>query len=241
MMINEAFDSTFITAVSEAFDEEYGFINEKEAVEYRHEFSEKFRHGLGRLLNLAEQSYVRFGKKMIRRGLAVALIALMMISACGIVYAMGNVIINWTTVKSEEGKDNLSVWFEAENTEGTVFEKALYKPQVPEGMTEISEDYYPEALLYNVEYRTSDDKIIKYIEAIGVTDEGKYFGVKVEGMLVEEVMVGECSGTHYYDGDTNENTLLWTDGSTLFALSGEMDYETMVKMAENLELVNKVD
>ena len=45
MMINEAFDSTFITAVSEAFDEEYGFINEKEAVEYRHEFSEKFRHG----------------------------------------------------------------------------------------------------------------------------------------------------------------------------------------------------
>ena len=154
---------------------------------------------------------------------------------------MGNVIINWTNIKSEDEKDNLSVWFESENHSDVEIEKALYKPKAIDELTEVSEDFDPEVPIYVIEYKTKDNKTARYEEIIGVTEEGHYFGVKVDGELAEEVQIGESSGMRYYNENRNENTLLWTDGYTLFSLSGELDFETMVKMAESLEFVKNIE
>jgi hypothetical protein len=150
-------------------------------------------------------------------------------------------MIKWTNKKSEHEKDNLSVWFESENHNEVEIEKALYKPKAIDELTEISEEFDPELPSYVIEYKTKDNKTVKYEEIIGVTEEIHYFGVKVEGEPAEEVQIGENSGMRYYNESRNENTLLWTDGYTLFSLSGELDFETMVKMAESLEFVKNIE
>ena len=154
---------------------------------------------------------------------------------------MGNEMIKWTNIKSEDEKDNLSVWFESEGHNDGEIEKALYKPKAIGELTEISEEFNPELPGYAIEYKTKDNKTVKYEEIIGVTEEIHYFGVKVDGEPAEEVQIGESSGMRYYNENRNENTLLWTDGYTLFSLSGELDLETMVTMAESLEFVKNIE
>ena len=89
-------------AVCGAFKEEYDYINSSEAKEYRYDFDSKADAGLKDLLRITDHRYVHFGKRMIRRSLAAALIAVMILCSCGMVYAVGNAIVK--KVKNLTGK-----------------------------------------------------------------------------------------------------------------------------------------
>ncbi len=231
-MNNILVDQGLKEAVCGAFNEEYDYINSSEAKEYRYDFSNKADAGLKDLLRITDHRYVHFGKGMIRRSLAAALIAVMILCSCGMVYAVGNAIVNWTVSKGDLSSENWSVWFETDNPEEWDFERVVYQPQAPAELTVKSENLTKEDIpTYEVSYQTEDGNEVVYREILGITD--GYFGIKVTQNNVEEVKIGENSGQHFYD-DSGYNVLMWTDGYSLFTIEGLYDYSNMIMMAKSL-------
>ena len=231
-------DERLKTAAIDSFNEEFAVINGEGVLEYNHEFSERFKDRIAGIADMTEHNYVRFGGNMLRRSLVAALIAVMVLASCGIVYALGNAAVSWVTQRSGGSGNVWNIWFESIG-EGETYDTALYKPVTPPDLTVVSENYDAETASYEVVYNTEDGKEVAYIEVIGVNDDGKYFGASATGQNVEDVTIGYWSGKHFYNDSGNQNTLIWTDGYSLFMVDGEYDYDSMLKMCENLDVVPK--
>ena len=238
-MYNKLFSNELKEAVCSAFKEEYDYINSSEAKEYRYDFSSKAGAGFKYLLSITDHRYVHFGKRMIRRSLAAALIAVMILCSCGMVYAVGNAIVNWTLSKSDTARENWSVWFETDDPEEWDFERVVYQPKAPAGLIVKSEYMTKDDIpTYEISYQTEDGNEVIYREVLGITD--GYFGIKVTQNNVEEVKIGENSGQHFYD-DSGYNVLMWTDGYSLFTIEGLYDYSDMIMLAKSLEVKEVID
>lgn len=230
-------DERLKTAAIDSFNEEFGIIYSEEAIGYNHEFSGSFRNRINGIADMTGYTYVRFGRNMMRRSLVAAIVVVMIVASCGMAYALGSAAVNWFTQRND-GSNKWSIWFESEGDCETR-DSTIYRPTKPADLTVVRERYDSEASSYEVIYSTEDGKEVTYIEVMGVNDEGKYFGASATGQHVEDVTIGDCSGKHFFDDSGNYNTMIWTDGYSLFMIDGEYDYDAMLKMCETLEIVTE--
>lgn len=225
-------DNELKTAASMAFREEFRFINDFDTLEYKHAFSERFTRRIKEIADMSNHTYVHLGISTIRKSLAVAMITIMILGAIGIVYAAGSAVVRWTSIRNDEQKNIWSIWFDIDGIEQKGH-GGIIKPVTPEDLTIISENFDSESSTYEIIYNTADGKEVTFIEAFGVLDEGSYFSAKVTGQMEEDVTIGDYSGKHFYTLGSSENILVWTDGYSLFMISGEYDYQSMIDMAEH--------
>lgn len=225
-------DKELKAAASMAFQEEFGFINDFDTLEYKYTFSERFTRRIKEIADMSNHTYVHLGGSTIRKSLAAAMIAIMILGAIGIVYAAGSAVVRWTSIRTDEQKNIWSIWFDIDDIEQKGY-NGIIKPVTPGDLTIISENFDSESSTYEIIYNTADGEEVTFIEAFGVVDEGSYFGAKVTGQMEEDVTIGEYSGKHFYTLESSENILVWTDGYSLFMISGEYDYQSMIDMAEH--------
>lgn len=229
------FEGTLKEAACRAFEEEFSFMNDSEVSGYRHNFRNGFSSVKEECLNIAEHRYVLFGRRIIRKSLAVALIAVMIIATAGLAYALGTAVVKWTVFKPENS-EYWNVWFETDDPEEWDFKKVVYQPEAASDITVTSENLSEEEpAIYEIVYTTSDGSELRYYEILGITE--GYFGAKVTPQKVKNIKIGDFSGQHFYESNSDMNIILWTDGYSLFSLEGEYDYKAMKKMAENMKVI----
>jgi len=172
-----------------------------------------------------------------KKALSIAIVCAILLASTVGVYAIEKLIIHWNVSKATETSENWSLWFETENPDEWDFEKVVYQPVIPEGFKIADEKLSTDddITVFEVTYVSNENSEIYYREIPGITE--NYFGIKIDDANQNEnIKIGEYSGEHFSNDDGSYNVILWTDGYSLFSIEGDCDYETLLKMAENLEV-----
>ena len=126
---------------------------------------------------------------------------------------------------------------EEETETETNFEFVCKKPQwVQEGYELESEGDKGEWYEYSVCYTNQKNKPIWYEQIRG--DIGANIGFSSCGENLQEVVVNGEKGYYVPDGIANEEergNVIWADGKYLYTVSGNLEKETLIKIAESVK------
>ena len=119
-------------ALAEAITSEYQWGPQPESLCYEYTFSAEFETALGKIIKSADYKYVSIGNRRIRRALAAALIAAMIMAASVCAVSAGRAIVHWNETQNNKA-GTLDVTFEVEEPNETAEEFSYIKPETPEG------------------------------------------------------------------------------------------------------------
>ena len=216
-------------ALAEAMAEEYDWVPEPETLEYTHAFSPDFEKKMEAAACAAERSYVSVGHHRIRRAVAAALIAALILAMTAGAVAIQRILVTWNETQNDEA-GTLDVTFDVDDPNGQTGEFRYMKPQTPEGYEVVREEKYS-LTEYEIEYQDGVGNLIIYaqsgeIELMGV-------GFDNEDAEFHEIVVNGYKGYSY--SKLGSNALYWTDGTSLFRLIGTCDMETLWQMVESIK------
>ncbi|MGN1334893.1 MAG: DUF4367 domain-containing protein [Anaerovoracaceae bacterium] len=214
-------------ALAEAMLIEYRDVPEPEGLCYEYKFSVEFEDNLEKVVKSADYKYVSVGSMRIRKALAVALIAAMIMAASVCAVAAGRAIVHWNETQNDKA-GTLDVTFDVEDPNGTAGEFSYIKPETPEGYEIVLEEKYPTA--YRIQYVNSNNKTVLYSHTGGIDSMG--LGIDNEEAEFNELIINGEKGYSY--SKLGNNMLIWADEISLYQINGNCDMEVLQEMARSI-------
>lgn len=195
---------------------------------YDYAFSREFTERMRRIFVMADRQYVSVGRRRIRRAVALALAAalIMVTAACGV--AVTKPLVKWLTSENEE-QGTMDVTFEVEDPDGLTKEFRHIKPETPEGYRIVQED--KDNMSYYIEYEGEDGTVIYYTQSGAI--ESMDLSIDSENSNLQEVRINGYHGYSSFKYSTY--SLIWSDGVYLFDLAGTCNTNILDKMAMTVE------
>lgn len=195
---------------------------------YDYAFSREFTERMRRIFVMADRQYVSVGRRRIRRAVALALAAalIMVTAACGV--AVAKPLVKWLTSENEE-QGTMDVTFEVEDPDGLTKEFRHIKPETPEGYRIVQED--KDNMSYYIEYEGEDGTVIYYTQSGAI--ESMDLSIDSENSNLQEVRINGYHGYSSFKYSTY--SLIWSDGVYLFDLAGTCNTNILDKMAMTVE------
>lgn len=191
----------------------------------RAEAAQQNRRKIGRLDSERSMQYVNFGRYTMRRAVAIALVAalILALAACAIRFA-----IIWHETNNEK-QGTLDVTFELGDPTGAYKEFQYMKPMIPSGFEIVNE--YQENQVYNIEYRSiADEKQIIYSQSGGVENAG--ISIDNDDDSFKKIKINNYDG--YCIAEEDYSFIGWSDGISFFAITSNTAFETILELAESL-------
>lgn len=201
--------------------------------ECHHEFPPEFERDMKRLITQTERR--RHIRRYLQRAAAACLAVVISLST-------------WLAVDAE-ARAAFVQWIKTVYEQSVVYE--FFHSNVEQTETDyrfgwLPKDYVLESkikgdVITTIIYRSNEDVIYFTYEQAADGAQTKLFTDNVD---TEPVMVNGAEGEFYLPQDSTEsNSLVWFDekSNTLFSISGFIDKETMIKMAESVEVVHLSD
>lgn len=214
-------------ALAEAMSTEYQDVPEPENLCYEYTFSAEFKGALEKIIKSADYKYVSVGSRRIRKALAVALIAAMIMAASVCAVAAGRAVVRWNENQNDKA-GTLDVTFDVDNPNGTAGEFSYIKPETPEGYEIVREEKYPTA--YRVQYVNSNNKTVLYSQTGDIDSMG--LGIDNENAEFHEFIINGEKGYSY--SKLGNNMLIWADETSLYQINGDCDMEVLQEMARSI-------
>lgn len=225
MEYNELLES----ALKKAMEYEYRDVPNPEQVDNEHCFSEEFEEKMKDICSIAEQPYVTIGRRRIRRAVAVALAAVMILAMTAGAIAIQRIWVKWNTSQNDDA-GTLDVTFEIDDPNNQAEEFHYVKPVTAEGYIITSEVKHSDTL-YEIQYEnTTDGTAIYYLQSGIVETTG--IGIDNENAEFQEILINGFTGYSY--SKNGSNALIWSDGTSLYQLMGSCDMDVLEEMAETI-------
>lgn len=217
------FDNELRTALCDAMELEYSKYPNAENFNYEYQFSADFERKMEEVCQMAEHVYVSFGRHRLRLLAAVALIAAMLITMTAGAIAGQKLYVKWNEkINAEDGTMDITFNVDDPNQVGGKFK--IIKPEAPEGYHIESETQYS-ATECEIEYADEEGHVIYYSQGGNVAATGLKMDIEAD---YGEIEVNGYKG--YFYKKAGCNSLLWSDGVSLFQIIGNCDMETLKKM-----------
>ena len=227
-------ESQFRKVLQEAMDDVYSWIPDPEDLDYDYTFSPEFdakmeqmlrENGIDIKLKPLSTRRTRFGRRTFRRA-AIAILAAVLIlalAACTIYFLR----VNWNETPND-AQGTLDVTFDIDDPQGLRGEFELKRPQTPDGFSAVEEVEYSTSL--EIEYR-DDNRVIYYDQTGNVETAG--LSLDNEDGNFEQITIHGHKGYAIVKGDNPY--ISWSDGISLYYLSGNVPYELLKEMAESIK------
>lgn len=218
-------DGKLKNALAEAMEEEYAWTADMEKLEHGHVFSLDFEKNIQAAVRFADHSYVSIGRRRVRRAVAVALIAVLILAMTAGAVAIQRILVTWNETQNDEA-GTLDVTFDVDDPNGQAEEFRFMKPRTPEGYEVVREEKGVNN--YSIEYANNDGKIILYFQSGSV--ENRDVSLDNEDSNFNEIQVNGYKGYAY---SKNGNVALsWTDGIYMYYITGNCDIKVLYAMVE---------
>ena len=216
-------------ALARAMELEYADLPDPDQLDYEYTFSNAFEERMRKIIPMAEYTYVSVGRHRLRRAVAIALIAVMILAMTAGAIAVQRALVQWNETNNED-YGTLDVTFDIDDPNQTLGEFRFIKPETPEGYTIEAETKYSDTE-YEIQYTGEDGTIIYYIQSGEIDSMG--LGIDNEDADLTEVLINGYKGYSYIKkGNTG---LFWSDGSSLYRLLGTCELNVLEKMAVSIK------
>lgn len=225
MEYNELLES----ALKKAMEYEYRDVPDPEQLDYEHCFSEEFEQSMKGICSIAEQPYVRIGRRRVRRAVVVALVAVMILAMTAGAIAFQKIWVKWNTSQNDDA-GTMDVTFEIDDPNNQMKGFQYVKPVTADGYIITSEVKHSKTL-YEIQYENSiDGTAIYYLQSgsVDTTD----IAIDNENAEFQEILINGFTG--YFYSKNGSNALIWSDGVSLYQLMGTCDMGILEKMAETI-------
>ena len=211
----------FREIVREAMKEEYKWVPQPEELDYDYTFSKEFEKKMQQMIRNNTMHYIRIGKHAFRKMTVVIVASVLMLAlvACGIYLS-----INWNETQNDE-QGTLDITFDIDDPNGVRGEFEHKRPEIPEGFKIAKENEYP--FILEIEYENDKGNIIDYLQNGNIDSMGLSIDNDDKGF--SEISVNGYKG--YARTTGTSPYMMWSDGSYLYYLSGDVSYELLEEMA----------
>lgn len=215
----------FREIVREAMKEEYKWVPQPEELDYDYTFSKEFEKKMQQMIRENTMHYIRIGKHTFRKMAVVIVAAVLMLAlvACGIYLS-----INWNETQNDE-QGTLDITFDIDDPNGVRGEFEHKRPEIPEGFKIAKENEYP--FILEIEYENDNGNIIDYLQNGNIDSMGLSIDNDDKGF--SEISVNGYKG--YARTTGTSPYMMWSDGSYLYYLSGDVSYELLEEMAASIK------
>lgn len=214
------------TALLEAIETEYNWIEQWDEKSYRYSFSQSFEEKMKKVCRLAEQNYVSIGHMRIRRTVAVLIAALIALSLAGCAFVARELIIDWNEMHNDK-QGTVDVHLSVEDSDTTIPDRGYIKPEPPDGYRVKSEKM--DEMEYCVSYENGN-KQINYSQMKNVTTAG--ISLDDDDPEFQKIEVGGYKGYSKYKDF--EGYITWSDGIYLYWLDGTCKARELELMAKKM-------
>ena len=250
-------EAEFQRVLREALEERYADIPDPDDLEYDYTFSPKFERNMKHMIRnfdrirskarreaaraeAAEQNsrklrdaesgsnvqYVTFGRHTMRRAVVIALAAalILTLAACAIRFA-----IIWHETNNEK-QGTLDVKFELEDPAGAAEAFAFKEPTVPEEY--VRGEVFQAEDIYTIEFLDAEnDKVIYYNQTAVLESTG--LSIDNEAESFAPISINGHKG--YSAEEPTYSYIIWSDGVSLYCLTGNIPLEKIKSMAESIQ------
>lgn len=215
----------FREIVREAMKEEYKWVPQPEELDYDYTFSKEFEKKMQQMIRKNTMHYIRIGKHAFRKMTVVIVASVLMLAlvACGIYLS-----INWNETQNDE-QGTLDITFDIDDPNGVRGEFEHKRPEIPEGFKIAKENEYQLSL--EIEYENDKGNIIDYLQNGNIDSMGLSIDNDDKGF--SEISVNGYKG--YARTTGTSPYMMWSDGSYLYYLSGDVSYELLEEMAASIK------
>lgn len=215
----------FREIVREAMKEEYKWVPQPEELDYDYTFSKEFEKKMQQMIRKNTMHYIRIGKHAFRKMTVVIVASVLMLAlvACGIYLS-----INWNETQNDE-QGTLDITFDIDDPNGVRGEFEHKRPEIPEGFKIAKENEYP--FILEIEYENDKGNIIDYLQNGNIDSMGLSIDNDDKGF--SEISVNGYKG--YARTTGTSPYMMWSDGSYLYYLSGDVSYELLEEMAASIK------
>ena len=192
----------------------------------RTEVAQQNRRKICRLDSERSMQYVTFGRYTMRRAVAIALVAslILALAACAIRFA-----IIWHETNNEK-QGTLDVTFELEDPAGAAEAFAFKEPTVPEGYVRTRD--YQEGNICEIEYLdAANGAIILYHQS--KVSENMNISIDNEKDSFSEIKVNGYTG--YSVEETDYSYIIWSDGISVYSISSNRSLAELFGIAESIK------
>lgn len=250
-------EAEFQRALKEALEERYADIPDPDDLEYDYNFSPRFERRMKRMIRNFDRirskarreaaraeagqqhsrrrghadsggnvQYVTFGRHTLRRAVAIALAAalILALAACAIRFA-----IIWHETNNEK-QGTLDVTFELEDPAGAAEAFAFKEPTVPEGY--VRTVTFQKNDIQEIEYEDIENgKIIYYGQS--PVSENMSLSIDNEAASFAPIRIRGHKG--YSAEELTYSYIIWSDGVSLYHLTGNIPLEKIKSIAESIQ------
>ena len=215
----------FREIVREAMKEEYKWVPQPEELDYEYTFSKEFEKKMQEMIRENTIHYIHIGKHAFRKMTVVIVASVLMLAlvACGIYLS-----INWNETQNDE-QGTLDITFDIDDPNGVRGEFEHKRPEIPEGFKIAKENEYP--FILEIEYENDKGNIIDYLQNGNIDSMGLSIDNDDKGF--SEISVNGYKG--YARTTGTSPYMMWSDGSYLYYLSGDVSYELLEEMAASIK------
>lgn len=219
--MNKNFDS----AIKNAFDKEFFWLNDFENPYADYQFSRQFKSNMESIIPTSEYTYVSIGRNRVRKSMLVALIALLAfaITGCAVV---AHYIVEWKESQNDV-QGTIDIYFDIEGEPTLEIPEYVY-PNVPDGF--IVTDEYKEDGFLNIKYENNASQQISYSQFSDL--ENMSLSIDNEDAAFEETTINGHKGYTY--SKEGINALYWADGVHFYILQGTCEIDILLKMSESM-------
>ena len=192
----------------------------------RTEVAQQNRRKIGRLDSERSMQYVTFGRYTMRRAVAIALVAtlILALAACAIRFA-----IIWHETNNEK-QGTLDVTFALEDPAGAAEAFAFKEPTVPEGY--VRGEVFQAEDIYTIEFLDAEnDKVIYYNQTAVLESTG--LSIDNEAESFAPISINGHKG--YSAEEPTYSYIIWSDGVSLYRLTGNIPLEKIKSIAESIQ------
>lgn len=214
------------TALLEAIETEYNWIEQWDEKSYRYSFSQSFEEKMKKVHRMSEHRYVSIGHMRVRRVVAALIAALIALSLAGCAFVAREIIIEWNEVQNDN-QGTVDVHLSVEDPDHATIDRGYVKPEAPDGYRIISEE--TDEMEYCVNYDNGKEQI-NYSQMKNATKAG--VSLDNDDPEFREIEIGGYKGySKYKDYD---GYITWSDGVYLYWLGGTCEIKTLEKMANEM-------
>ena len=249
-------EAEFQRVLKEALEERYADIPDPDELEYDYTFSPRFerrmkrmirnfdrirskaqreaaraeaaqqnRRKIGRLDSERSMQYVTLGRYTMRRAVAIALVAalILALAACAIRFA-----IIWHETNNEK-QGTLDVTFELEDPAGAAEAFAFKAPTVPEGY--VRTVTFQKNDIQEIEYEDIENgKIVYY----GQSPVSENMSLSIDNEPESFAPISIHGNKGYSVEEPTYSYIIWSDGVSLYRLTGNIPLEKIKSIAESI-------
>lgn len=158
-----------------------------------------------------------------RRLILIAILTAVLLALC----ACSLMVNSYFT--AQKHKTHSEIIFSKDAVSEDIDSFTVIEPPVPEGYEKVDESGM--GGYYRALYENKNGLYIDYSQHLPITSKG--LTINTEFGITEKIMVGHYSGLHFQGSYTEEN-IFWSDGYYAYILGGTCDYETILKIAEDM-------